>query len=208
MCDWTGRDTFSITRLGCLLLFIRADRRAMRTHTDTCCHPQCCCCFSPRRAASTGVPSSARPPSAAPPLRMNKRLRICRLPAAGPRPDWTWGRCTSSPRTCTTHTHYSHTCQMSYLYGEAVTGGQTWCWCSAMTAHSEAGPAVCCRQSAPAAFQTGRRWRRELCHFLFPLSRHHWRQRRETTAGKTFMLYFHLFRSAVIWISHVTFSFV
>lgn len=109
MCDWTGRDTFSITRLGCLLLFIRADRRAMRTHTDTCCHPQCCCCFSPRRAASTGVPSSARPPSAAPPPRMNKRLRICRPPAAGPRPDWTWGRCTSSPRTCTTHTHITHT---------------------------------------------------------------------------------------------------
>lgn len=75
----------------------------MRTHTDTCC-----CCFSPQRAASTGVPSSARPPSAAPPPRTSKRLRICRRPAAGPRPDWTWGRCTSSPRTCTTHTLLTH----------------------------------------------------------------------------------------------------
>lgn len=80
----------------------------MRTHTDTCRHRQCCCCFSPQRAASTGVPSSARPPSAAPPPRTSKRLRICRRPAAGPRPDWTWGRCTSSPRTCTTHTLLTH----------------------------------------------------------------------------------------------------
>lgn len=93
---------------------------------------------------------------------------------------------------------------MCYLHGEAVTGGQTWCWCSAMTAHSEAGPAVCCRQSAPAAFQTKTWWRRGLCHFLFPLSRHHWRQRRETTAVNIFMTIFHVLTFVLISISHVT----
>lgn len=101
------------------------------------------------------------------------------------------------------HTHYSHTCQMCYLYGEAVTGGQTWCWCSAMMAHSQAETAVCCRQSAPAAFQTERRWRRELYHFLFPLSRHHWRQWRETTAVKVFMLYF-IFLELLSFESHMS----
>lgn len=55
----------------------------------------------------------------------------------------------------------------------------TWCWYTAMKAHSEKEPVSLCHQSGPPAFQRETPWTQGLCHFLFPLRHpHHWWQRR------------------------------